>query len=206
MKKGKDKKEEVIDISTLPKINYVTNLLLLNFKNSNLNQERRTKILDSLYKTSHKLVKLICREQIIDFAKEKEIFKETDQRKEINTEELAKAAAAIIIDRSIPPMKEKKAFLDLIETKKKEKEDATIAWNNPQPVDPKAKPNPKAPKLVNPDEIIVPVLDETATELMIVFYNYPWSEAEYQAFEKEKLCLNSITLINDKVLTNNKLG
>ena len=148
--KPKDKKEEVIDFSTLPKINYATALLLLNFKNHSLNQERRFKILESLYKTTHKLLKLICREQIIEFAKEKEIFKESDQRKEINADELAKAAAAIILDRSVPPMKEKKALMDLIEQKKKEKEDATFIWNNPQPVDPKPQ-NPKTPKpqLVN---------------------------------------------------------
>ena len=202
MKKGKDnKKDEVIDISTLPKINYVTNLIILNFKNHSLNQERRFKILESLFKTTHKLIKLICRENIIDFAKEKEIFKETEHRKDINNEELAKAASAIFLDRSIQPMKDKKALLELIETTKKQKEEAIITWNNNlnQPVDPKKKPDPKAPKIINPDEIIVPVLDESATELMIVLYNYPSTEAEYISFEKEKLAINMISIYNDKV-------
>ena len=204
--KGKDKKEEVIDITTLPKINIVSNLLLLNFKNHNLSQERRFKILETLYKTTHKLIKLVCRDQLIDFAKEKDIFKESEQRKEINAEELAKAASRLIIDKGIPAMKEKKAVLNKIEETKKQKEDAIYAFNNPQPIDPKKKVDPKAPKILNPDDIIIPVLDEIQPELMIVLYNYPSNEAEYKAFEKEKLTLNMITLVNDKVKNKLKKG
>jgi hypothetical protein len=202
MKKQTNKKdkEEVIDFSVLPKINIVTNLIIPNFKQHPLNQERRFKILENLFKSQHKIVKFIAKEQIIEYAKEKEIFKESEQRKEISKEELSKAASLLIQDKGVPAMKEKKALIDLIAERKKQKEDATIAWANAQnqPIDPKKKVDPKAPKLVNPDDIQIPVLDESATEMVIVLYNFPLSDEEYYEFCKF-LPVNTVTLINDMV-------
>ena len=142
--KGK-KKEETIDITNLPKINFFTSSLLF----STDNPEKRFKLLESIFKSNHKFIRLVTRENLIEFAKEKGIFLEPVENKkdpnpiekrDINSEELAKAASAIIIDRSIPVMKEKKTFFDKIEELKKQKEDAIHARDNPLQIDPKKQP------------------------------------------------------------------
>ena len=184
----KAKKDEQIDLCSLPKINLISSSLILDF----VNYDRRFKLLENIYKNPNKLVRLICRDNIIDFAKEKGIYVEPvvnkkdpnpPEPKEITAEELAKAAAELILDRSIPAMKDKKALLDKIEELKKQKEEAIQALNNPQPVDPKKKTDKKPP--INPDEIVIPVLDESQTDLILIFYNYPLNHIEYKELEKK---------------------
>jgi hypothetical protein len=197
------KKDEQIDFTQLPKINIVTNTLLLNF----VNNERRFKVLEQIYKNPHKLVRFIPRDHIVDFAKEQKIFIEPvikpkdpnpPELRDINAEELAKAAALLIQDRSVPVMREKKTFMELIEERKKQKEEATAIWNNPPPVDPKKKNDGKKQKEpVNPDDIVVPILDEFQTDMIIVFYNYPLNESEYMELTKEKIALNHVMLLNE---------
>jgi hypothetical protein len=206
MKKGK--KEEVIDLTNLPKINVTTSSLLLNFKN----QERRFKLLENIFKNPDKIFRFISREQIIEFAKENKIYIDPEEgkkpnpkdppieKREINSEELAKAAAGVIIDRSVPLMKDKKALLEKIEELKKQKEEAIQQRDNPQPVDPKAKAKPadkKGAVPVNPDDIIIPVIDEFNTDLAIVFYNYPLNKQEYLNLEQEKVVLNHLMYVRE---------
>lgn len=202
--KGK-KKEETVDVTNLPKINTFTASIIF----SSENIEKRYKLLDTIQKSNHKFVRLITRENLIEFAKEKGFFIEPAENKkdpnpvekrDINSEELAKSAAAIITDRSIPMMRDKKALLDKIEELKKQKEEAIFARDNPQPVDPKkpAKPadkNKAAP--VNPDDIIIPVIDEFAVDLAVVFYNYPLDKEEAHALEKEQTALNHLLFLKD---------
>ena len=92
---------------------------------------RRFKLLENIYKNPNKLIRLICRENIIEFAKERGIYVEPvinkkdpnpPEPKEITSEELAKSVSELIIDKSIPVMKDKKALIDKIEELKKQKE------------------------------------------------------------------------------------
>lgn len=203
--KGK-KKEEAVDTSNLPKINTFVSSIIFGSEN----QEKRIKLLDTIFKSNHKFLRLIPREQLIEFAKEKGIFVEPDEKKkdkkeehvvekrDINSEELAKAAVAIVQDRSIGIMKEKKALLEKIEELKKQKEEAIYLRDNPQAVDPKKKPDPKKPAVpVNPDEIIIPTIDDFAVELGLIFYNYPLDENELYHLDKENQALNQIIVIRD---------
>lgn len=197
--KKTDKKDEVVDISNLPKINVVTSSILLNFKN----QERRSKLLEILYKSTNPVIKIICRENIIDFAKEKGIFVETPTKKEPNEEEFAKALSSLILDKSIPVMREKKASMEKNEEQKKLKEELINLINNPPPVDPKKPPNPKDKKkeIQNPDDIKILSNEdfENNADLMLLFYNFPLTTNEYKALENEKQNLNLFLLINEAV-------
>lgn len=202
--KGK-KKEENVDLTNLPKINVFKTSLI--FKSEN--PEKRMKLLETIFKGNHKFLRLITRENLIEFAKEKGIFVEPVENKkdpnlvekrDINPEELAKAANAIILDRSIPSMKEKKALIDKIEELKKQKEEAVFLRDNPQPVDSKkptkpADKNKQAP--VNPDDIIIPVIDDYQVDLGVVFYNYPLDIKEVIHLEKENVSLNHVLLLRD---------
>jgi hypothetical protein len=201
----KNKKEDLVDITTLPKINIVTTSIILHFENL----DRRFKLLENIYKTPHKLIRFISREQIIEYAKEQKIFVEPvenkkdpnpPEKREINSEELAKASSGMILERSIPVMKEKKALMEKIEELKKQKEEATVIWNNPPPEDPKKKlkPGEKKKEPINPDDIIIPVIDEQGTELVIVFYNYPLDNKEYTSLVvNEKVNLNYIQYLRE---------
>ncbi len=202
--KGK-KKEEIVDVTNLPKINTFNTSFIFGTENP----EKRFKLLETIFKSNHKFLRLITREHLIEFAKEKGIFVEPVENKkdvnpvekrEINVEELAKSAAAIITDRSIPMMREKKILLDKIEELKKQKEEAIYARDNPQVVDPKkpAKPADKnKPPSVNPDDIIIPVIDDFGIDLGIVFYNYPIDKEETLALEKEGVAINHILFLKD---------
>jgi len=202
--KGK-KKEDTVDITNLPKINIMNASLV--FRSENI--EKRYKLLDTIHKANHKFVRLITRENLIEFAREKGIFVEAAENKkdpnptekrEINAEELAKSAAAIITDRSIPMMRDKKALMDKIEELKKQKEEAIFARDNPVPVDPKkpAKPADKnKPASVNPDDIIIPVINEFAVDLAVVFYNYPLGKEEAHALSKEYIAINHLLFLKD---------
>ena len=96
--KGK-KKDDNVDVSNLPKINIFTSSLIFGTENP----EKRIKLLETIFKSNHKFLRLIPREQLIEFAKERGIFVEPDDKKkdkdptiekrEINSEELAKKAA-----------------------------------------------------------------------------------------------------------------
>lgn len=201
----KKKNEEVVDLSTLPTINTITSSLLLDFNW----QERRFKILENIYKSASKNLSFITRDQLIDFAKEKTIFvDETDykknpnaERKEPTNEELAAAFQAIVIDRSIPLMKDKKILLDKIDELRKQKEELINKLNNPEPIldNKKKQPDPKKKKdeITNPDDIIIPTMNEYDTDLIICFLNYPVNEMELKALEAINTGFNNITLIKD---------
>ena len=195
--------KEVIDISTLPQVTMATSSLLLDFKNN----DRRLKLIEAMFKMPDKILKLLSREHIMDYAKENKIYVDPlegkkpnpkdppVERKEITPEELAKAAVGLINDSSVQYRKDKKALLDSIEALKKQKEEATAYWENPPPQDPKKKPDKKAPP--QPNDIIIPVIDEMDTEYLVVLYNYPLNEKEYAALEKEGLVLNSVNLLTE---------
>lgn len=199
--KSNTKKKDDVDINTLPKINIVTTSVLLDFKNA----EKRFKLLESIYKTSDKTLKLVTREQIIEYAKETKIYIDPEdgkkpnpkdppiEKREINADELAKAASLLITDRSVPLRKDKKTLLDKIEELKKQKEEATVIWNTP-PAEVKVKPKPgdKKKEPINPDDIVIPVVDEYETEMIVVLYNYPIEEKEYLSLSRENVILNNI--------------
>jgi len=199
MKGKKDKKDEIVDISTLPKINVVTNSIILNFKN----QERRSKLLETMYKATNPIIKIIFRENIIDFAKEKAIFVETPTKKEPTEDDLAKAVVGLVLEKSIPVMKEKKLAMEKNEEQKKLKEELINLINNPPVVDPKKPVNPKDKKkeIQNPDDIKITSEEEFANnaDLMLLFYNYPLTTTEYRAMENEKQVLNEVLLISESV-------
>jgi len=161
------------------------------------------KLLEGLYKSASPLIRLICRENLIEMAKEKGIFVETPTRKEPNEDELAKTAYLVIIDKSIPVMREKKANMEKNEENKKLKEELIFKINNPEPVDAK-KPPPKVDKkqvVTNPDEIKI-ISDEEFcdnVDLYIIFYNYPQTPEEFKSLENEKIYLNHTLLTREMV-------
>ena len=201
MKKNNPK--EVIDLTTLPEVNTAITSLLFNFQNN----DRRLKIIECLFKTPDKIVKLLSREHIMDYAKDNKIYVDPTEgkkpnpkdppieKKEITPEELAKAAAGLITESSVQFRKDKKTFLENIDALKKQKEEAIAYWDNPPPQDPKKKPDKKAPP--QPNEIIIPVIDEMDTEYLVVLYNYPLTSKEYAALEKEGITINNVHLLNE---------
>jgi hypothetical protein len=201
--KGK-KKEDNVDTTNLPKINTFTSSLIF----ASENPEKRLKLLETIYKSNHKILRLIPREQLIEFALERGIYVLPDEKKkdkdavvekrEINSDELAKAASEIIKDRAYPLMKDKKTLMEKIDELKKQKEEAIQARDNPQAVDPKKKVDPKKPAVsINPDDIIIPTIDEYAIELGVIFYNYPLDQDEMCHMEKENIILNQIITLRD---------
>lgn len=201
----KKKQDEVIDLSTLPTINTITSSLLLDFNW----QDRRFKLLELLYKSTQKNLRFVTRDQLIDFAKEKGIFvDDTDykknpnlEKKEPNPEEFAKAYKALVIDRSIPIMKDKQVVIERIEELKKIKDELINKLNNPEVVDPKKKNNntdtKKKVEFTNPDEIYIPENNEYETNLIVCFLNYPINADEFKALDKQNLTISNITLIKD---------
>lgn len=196
---GPKKKE--VDMTNLPKVNTSITSLILNFENP----ERRFKILENIFKNPHRLGRLITRESIIEYAKETKIFVEPvenkkdpnpPEKRDINSEELAKAFFKLLQDKSVPFMVEKKAFLDKIEETKKLKEDAIAALNNPLPVKPKPG-DKKKQEPVNPDDIIIPELDNLATEFIVILYNYPLNNNELTALQQENVILNHVLLLKE---------
>lgn len=201
----KKKQEEIIDISSLPQINLFTSSIFPQF---NWN-ERKFKLLENLYRATFKNIRFICREQMIEFAKEKGIFiDETDykknpnaERKEMTAIEYAKTYISIIQDRCIPVMKEKKVLIEKIEELTKLKEDLIYKINNPEPQidNKKLKPDGKNKKeeIQNPNDIIIPTINEYETDLVIIFLNYPSSKLEMETLISNEYYINSMFLINE---------
>ena len=134
MKKGQ---KEQIDISTLPEVNTFTSSVIFNFQN----QDRRLRIIEAFVKQPEKTIKMISREEIIQYAKDQKIYVDpaegkkpakgepAPEHKEITSEELAKSASLFIKENSVQFRKEKKDFLDNIENLKKQKEESIAYWN-----------------------------------------------------------------------------
>ena len=201
MKKGQ---KEQIDISTLPEVNTFTSSVIFNFQN----QDRRLRIIEAFVKQPEKTIKMISREEIIQYAKDQKIYVDpaegkkpakgepAPEHKEITSEELAKSASLFIKENSVQFRKEKKDFLDNIENLKKQKEEAISYWENPPEVDPKKKPDKKNVPL-KPEEIIIPEVNDYDVDYTVVLFNYPLNGDEYAAMEKEGLVLNNVNLITE---------
>ena len=72
--------KEVIDLATLPQVTMATSLLLLDFKNN----DRRLKIIEAMVKQPDKILKIISRDHIMDYAKENKIFVDPMEGKKPN--------------------------------------------------------------------------------------------------------------------------
>ena len=101
MKKAK----ETVDINSLPQVSQTVASILLNFKTS----EKKYKLIETFYKFPEKELKLISREEIIQYAKDQKIYIDPNEGKKpakgeqppepkpISPAELAKAAKKLII-------------------------------------------------------------------------------------------------------------
>ena len=200
---SKQKQKEQIDISTLPEVITCITSILLDFKNN----DRRLKLIESMLKTPEKTLKLLSREEIIQFAKEQKIYidpaegkkpnknEPAPEHKEITAKELAKAFKLKISEESIAFKKKKKNLLDNIEQLKKQKEESIEYYKNPPQIDPKNKGKEKKPPL--PEEIIIPVLNEYEFDYLPIVYNYPLNEEELKEIDKENILLNNVIIVNE---------
>ena len=232
----KKKQEEIIDISDYPKINTIVCSIILNFNYNdrkfklleqlyrlsalfektliNPSDKNKDKEKDSLLSSYDninqiKTLRLITREQMIEYAKEKGIFVDnTDYkknpdalRKEISNNELAKTYVLMIQDKSIPIMKNKKQLLDKIKELQKLKDELTMEKanrinnlndnqmevnndnkkQNKKDNSNKTKGKEKKEEFQNPEDIIIPEISKYETELCVVFYNYPGNIEEVKA-------------------------
>jgi len=126
--------------------------LLPNFETN----DKKLHIIETFYKTPEKTLKILSREEIIQYAKEQKIYVDPNENKKpqkgeiiehkpITPEELSKSLKGLI-DKFSPDFRmAKKEFIDNIEVIKKQKEDAIVFWQkeNEQPKDPKKKVDPK---------------------------------------------------------------
>jgi len=200
MKGKKDKKvEEVVDISTLPRLSQITCSLIPNFKNN----DRIFKILENIYKNPAKNLKFICRDQIVDYAKENSIFIPSEEQVEINSDQLAKSAIKMIFDKALPQMKDKKDLFDRIaefENKKTEESSPSKKEERDKITSSKNKDKGKAPvkgKGVVSEPDTPPKYDEKVLELIVLFYNYPLNKDEYNAWDNENEFLNYVFMLNE---------
>ena len=202
MKKGK----ETVDISQLPTVTETISSVILNFETN----DKRLRLIESFYKMPEKELKMISREEIIQFAKDQKIYVDPAEGKKpakgeppvdhkpITSQELAKAAKLLIEENSVQYRKNKKDLLDNIENLKKQKEESVAYWAAQAEAiakDPKKKPDKKTPP--KPEEIIIPEVKEYDLEYLVVLYNYPLTPEELVEMEKENIILNNIREIKE---------
>ena len=213
MKKAK----ETVDINSLPQVSQTVASILLNFKTS----EKKYKLIETFYKFPEKELKLISREEIIQYAKDQKIYIDPNEGKKpakgeqppepkpISPAELAKAAKKLIEENSIPFRKKKKELLDNIESLKKQKEEAINYWKlQEEEAEVETKDNKKKPKTEKKDKkdkkvppkpstIIIPEIKEYDIEYLVLLYNYPLNKDEFIFMEKENIILNNVREINE---------
>ena len=202
MKKGK----ETVDLSQLPPVTETISSVILNFETN----DKRLRLIESFYKMPEKEMKMISREEIIQFAKDQKIYVDPAEGKKpakgeppidhkpITSQELAKAAKLLIEENSVQYRKNKKDLLDNIENLKKQKEEAVTYWAAQAEAaakDPKKKPDKKTPP--KPEEIIIPEIKEYDLEYLVVLYNYPLNAEEFIEMEKENIILNNVREIKE---------
>ena len=202
MKKGK----ETVDISQLPTVSETISSIILNFETN----DKRLRLIESFYQMPEKELKMISREEIIQFAKEQKIYIDPAEGKKpakgeppiehkpISSQELAKAAKLLIEEHSLQYRKNKKELLDNIENLKKQKEESITYWASQAEQlakDPKKKPDKKTPP--KPEEIIIPETKEYDLEYLVVLYNYPLTPEEFKEMEKENIIINTIREIKE---------
>ena len=202
MKKAK----ETVDVSQLPPVTETISSIILNFETN----DKRLRLIESFYKMPEKELKMISREEIIQYAKEQKIYVDPAEGKKpakgeppidhkpISSQELAKAAKLLIEEHSIQYRKNKKELLDNIENLKKQKEESITYWASQAEAlakDPKKKPDKKTPP--KPEEIIIPEIKEFDLEYLVVFYNYPLTPEEFIEMEKENIILNTVREIKE---------
>ena len=134
MKKGK----ETIDVSQLPPVKETISSIIFKFEAN----DKKLKIIESFFKMPEKELKMISREEIIQFAKDQKIYVDPAEGKKpakgeppiehkpITPQELAKATRMLIDENSVQFRKNKKDLLDSIESLKKQKEEAVEFWAN----------------------------------------------------------------------------
>ena len=202
MKKGK----ETVDISQLPTVTETISSVIFNFETN----DKKFRLIESFYKMPEKELKMISREEIIQFAKDQKIYVDPAEGKKpakgeppiehkpITAQELAKAARLLIDDNSVQYRKNKKDALDNIENLKKQKEESIAYWAAQAEAlakDPKKKPDKKTPP--KPEEIVIPEVKEYDLEYLVVLYNYPLNAEEFIEMEKENIILNNIREIKE---------
>ena len=202
MKKAK----ETVDISQLPNVTETISSLIFNFETN----DKRLRLIESFYKMPEKELKMISREEIIQYAKDQKIYIDPAEGKKpakgeppidhkpISAQELAKAAKLLIEENSVQFRKNKKDLLDNIENLKKQKEESIAYWAAQAEAltkDPKKKPDKKTPP--KPEEIIIPEIKEYDLEYLVVLYNYPLTPEEFIEMEKENIILNNIREIKE---------
>ena len=150
------------------------------------------------------------------------------EKRDITSEELAKGCLGLINERSVTVRKEKKILFDKIEEAQKQKEEAEQYWSSSSQnqtesdkgdndlsktakkkqtaattadKDAKAKKQGTVPP--KPDEIEIPSYNDYDNEMLVVLYNYPMSEDEYEQLcqvtneTNDTIIVNIFSLLND---------
>ena len=153
------------------------------------------------------------------------------EKRDITSDELAKGCLGLINERSIAVRKEKKILLDKIDEAQKQKEEAEQYWasssqnqtesdnkgenevskgtsaKKKQPTTSNVDKDAKAKKQgiipPKPDEIEIPIYNDYDNEMLVVLYNYPMSEDEYEQLcqvtneTNDVVVVNMFSLLND---------
>jgi hypothetical protein len=162
--------EDFSDVPTLPELNALIFTMILDFKNKDRKQEVFNKIKD----TWKDKVKVITREDIIDYGRRKLTIAEDEDVN--NIQKVAKAASEKLFEQFVQARREKKEKLD----KLKEEAKAQATEENPDP-----KPN----------------VDPNAIDCFFHMPDYPKNDEEALALNSYQYALNTLVYIEEKPAT-----
>lgn len=167
-KKGaKPLEEDFSDVPTLPELNSLIFTMLLEFKN----KDRKTEVYSKIKEEWKDKVKVITRDEIIDYGKRKQTIVEDEDIKD--PKKVAKAASEKLFEQFVTARREKKDRLE----KLKEEAKAQATEENPDP-----QPN------TNPNEI----------DCYFHMPDYPSNYEEAAALNKFKYALNACIDIEER--------
>lgn len=130
-KPGKAIEEDFSDVPTLPELNSLIFSMILEFKN----KDRKAEVLTKLKDTWKDKVKVITRDDIIDYGRKKLTIEDDEDIK--NVTKMAKAASEKLFEQFVQARREKKERHDKLYEEAKTK----VTEDNPDPkpnIDPNA--------------------------------------------------------------------
>lgn len=167
-KKGaKAIEEDFSDVPTLPELNTLLFTFLLEFRN----KERKTQVLNRIKEEFKSKVRVITREDIIDYGKKKLTIVEDEDVKDVN--KVAKAASEKIFEQFVQARREKRDRINQL----KEEAKVHATEENPDP-----QPN------INPNEI----------DVYFHLPDFPANYEEAAALNKFKYALNALIHVEER--------
>lgn len=175
-KPGKAIEEDFSDVPTLPELNSLIFSMILEFKN----KDRKAEVLTKLKDTWKDKVKVITRDDIIDYGRKKLTIEDDEDIK--NVTKMAKAASEKLFEQFVQARREKKERHDKLYEEAKTK----VTEDNPDP-----KPN----------------IDPNAIDCFFHMPDFPKTYEEAAALNKFQYALNAmIHIVERPAIIEKKIG